>query len=105
MSGIMREKEPLTLASAINAALWTVVLVIFVIIFAINLSPDLEVAPWVSPVLSFGLLYSIGAAALMQTLRRRKENTSDASFGLKLMAMTVYLISITVALLKLITVG
>lgn len=102
----MKEREPLTLLGAINTLLWAVVAGFFIAIAAINaMSSDTELAPWVSPTLSYGLLYSIGAAALMQTFRRRKENSSDAAFGLKLMAMTIYLLSVTAALLKLLTTG
>lgn len=102
----MKEREPLTLLGVLNALLWAVVAGFFIVIAAINAMPsDTELAPWLSPVLSYGLLYSIGAAALMQTFRRRKENSSDTAFGLKLTALTIYLLSVTAALLKLITVG
>jgi len=100
----MKEREPLTLALAVNNLLWAVVLGFFVAIFAINLTPsDAPLAPWVSPFLSYGLLYSIGGAALMQTFRRKKENSSDTAFGLKLVVLTIYLLSITAGLLKLLT--
>lgn len=102
----MKEREPLTLLGVINSFLWLVVAGFFIVILAINVAEsDAALPSWASPVLSYGLLYSIGAAALTQTIRRRKENSSDTAFGLKLMVMTIYLLSVTAALLKLITTG
>ena len=87
----------------LNGILWGIVAAFFGAILVINaLYSDVELSPLLSPFLSYGLLYSIGAAALMQTLRCKNENNSDAAFGLKLIAVIVYLLSVTVALLRMI---
>ncbi|MBO5788838.1 MAG: hypothetical protein J6R42_02715 [Clostridia bacterium] len=94
----MKEKLP----RAIQAVLWSVVLLIFAAILVINVVyADQDLPKHISPMMSYGLLYSIGIAALYQTIYRRGENNSSTSYGLKLGAVAVYLVSVTVSLAKL----
>ena len=59
-----------------------------------------DLAPFWDPFLSYGVLFSIFFAALVQTVRHRKKNSSDTSFYLKLMALGFYFMTIAVSLLK-----
>ncbi len=89
-----------TLLKALNYLLWAVAVAALIAIGACNALPESGNLPgWVSPALSYGLLYSIDLALLTWVLRTKDENTSDASFFLKLGGVILFFVWTTVTVI------
>lgn len=89
-----------TLLKVLQYLLWAMAFLALVAIGACNALPDSESLPgWVSPALSYGLLYCVDLALLTWVLRTKGENTSDASFFLKLGGVILFFVWTTVTVL------
>ena len=86
---------------ALTVLFWLVSALSCVAILACNaLFADKDLPGYLSPLLSYGFLYGTGLAMLFQTLYRKKENSSDTSFALKLVVTALFLLSITAGFIK-----
>lgn len=89
-----------TLLKVLQYLLWTLAFLALVAIGVCNTLPDSGSLPgWVSPALSYGLLYCIDLGLLAWVLRTKDENTSDASFFLKLGGVILFFVWTTVTVL------
>ena len=79
-----------------NYLLWALAGGFFVAILVCNALPVESYPPFLSPLLSYGTLLGAGAAMLCQTLRRKKQNSSDTSYYLKLMGCALFLVTVAV---------
>ena len=90
---------------ALTALLWSLTALCCIAILACNaLYADKDLPAYLSPLLSYGFLYSTGFAMLCQTFYRKKDNSSDTSFGLKLLVSTLFLLSVTASFIKMLLV-
>lgn len=86
---------------ALTVLLWSLTALCCIAILACNvLYAEADLPGYVSPLLSFGFLFSTGFAMLCQTIYRKKENSSQTSFGLKLLIVALFLLSVVASFIK-----